>query len=173
MLRDHRFFHLDWTSVAFCYRFFVLSYFANYDFDCQMSFVFRKANPIKFTSSSINSRSLDLSLRMASTGVSDWDLFTAVFRPCLLCDPNIVDLDSRFFSQAAYFSPEGEERKSDSKVVRCTCSKSKNMPFCDGAHRLPWYKLSFQQNIRGVMGGWQLSSIASSLHAHIFDYLYL
>ena len=61
---------------------------------------------------------------------------------------------------AAYFSPDGEERKSDSKVIYCTCNKSKRMPFCDGAHRKPWYKLSFQQNVRGLMGGTNRFSMA-------------
>ena len=62
--------------------------------------------------------------------------------------------DNIFF-QPKYFSPEGEERKSDSKVIYCTCNKSNRMPFCDGAHKLPWYKLSLQQNARGLMGGAQ------------------
>lgn len=55
--------------------------------------------------------------------------------------------------QRKWVSEEGEERKSDSKVVKCTCGKSKKMPFCDGSHRKPWHKLTMSQNIRGLVGG--------------------
>jgi hypothetical protein len=48
---------------------------------------------------------------------------------------------------------EGEERKSDSKVVKCSCGKSKKMPFCDNSHRLPWHKLTFRQKVGGVFYG--------------------
>jgi len=52
-----------------------------------------------------------------------------------------------------WVSAEGEERKSDSKVVKCNCGRSNKMPFCDNSHRLPWAKLSVSQKIRGTFGG--------------------
>uniref|UniRef100_A0A7S0I3Z0 Iron-binding zinc finger CDGSH type domain-containing protein n=1 Tax=Hanusia phi TaxID=3032 RepID=A0A7S0I3Z0_9CRYP len=55
-----------------------------------------------------------------------------------------------FSDSKKWVSPDGEERSSHSKVVRCKCGKSKTMPFCDNSHRLPWYKLSVSQNLRGM-----------------------
>jgi hypothetical protein len=137
-----------------------------------MSFALRKANSVRLIYPFMNLRSFDLSMSTASSQVNEL-IVTSVFVFCrveyvLL---SLVRSDGLMWTpvyfQPAYFSPEGEERKSDSKVVRCTCSKSKRMPFCDGSHRHPWYKLSFQQNIRGVMGG-QFPSAFAILSSQLY-----
>mmetsp|Transcript_21943 Transcript_21943/g.72464 ORF Transcript_21943/g.72464 Transcript_21943/m.72464 type:complete len:98 (+) Transcript_21943:57-350(+) len=55
----------------------------------------------------------------------------------------------RNFSSSKWVSPDGEERSSESKVVKCRCGKSNTMPYCDNSHRHPWYRLSLAQNLRG------------------------